>query len=471
MKMDPPAGGRSGVLLLGMSNWIRNQSWWQALHGYFPSDLRGWISAALTARALEGTRFPALPRIEQQPQVAIDASVPADELRYGSAGVNIFAYLRGQFGLGESARLYARALLAQGFPVALHDIDLQIPHSFDDDTLGRHIGTTAPYDVSLIFVNPDYFAQALRAIGRAKMEGRYIIACWFWELETIPEEWRWALEEVDEIMVASRFVAQAFRRATDKPVFRVPLPMNALSDSGLSRSDFGLAQDNFIFMNAFDYNSWLDRKNPFAVIEAFQEAFPIGRNDVQLLLKSSNGHRHPGKLHRLLAATVDDSRILIRDEIIDRAHVNALHRCVDAYISLHRAEGFGLGLAECMAMGKPVIATGWSGNLDFMTSANSCLIDYKLVPVGRDQYPHAKGARWAEANKADAAVQMRRLVDEEGFAARLGERAASDVGETLGQTQAGRVLIDRLLQLNGRTSIHECSASAQSKAGQDETAP
>lgn len=464
LKAGAPSGGRNGVFLLGLSNWIRSQSWWRAIHRYFPRGLRGRLSAALTTRALERTRFPVLPRVEKPRQAPSDASVCADEVGQGAAGVNIFAYLRGQFGLGESARLYARALLAQGYPVALHDIDLQIPHSFDDDSLDRHIGTTAPYGVSLIFVNPDYFSQALQAIGRAKMEGRYIIACWFWELETIPEEWRWALEEVDEIMVASRFIEQAFQRATDKPVFRVPLPVSALSDSGLSRADFGLAPDKFIFMNAFDYNSWLDRKNPFAVVEAFQQAFPNDRDDVQLLLKSSNGHRHPDKLHRLLAATVGDSRILVRDEVIDRAHVNALHRCVDAYVSLHRAEGFGLGLAECMAMGKPVIATGWSGNLDFMTSDNSCLVDYRLVPVGPGQYPHAEGARWAEADIAHAAAHMRRLVDEDGFAAGLGERAAKDVGETLCQTRAAQVLIGRLLQLAGRTDVHQCSANDQDAA-------
>lgn len=443
MKGDAGLGDLTGLFLLSLSTWIRRQSWWRALYRLFPSGLRSRVSAALTSPALKRTRFSHLPRIEADVSGG-DALPSTSGDDRDSVGVNLFAYLRGQFGLGESARSYARALLGEGYPVALHDIDIVIPHSFEDGSLDRYIGNEAPYRINLIFVNPDYFAQAVNAIGQAKMEGRYVIACWFWELERIPEEWCWALAQVDEIMVSSVFIEQAFRRATDKPVFRVPLPVSALGDSGLSRADFGLAPDKFIFMNTLDYNSWVDRKNPVAVIAAFQKAFPDGRDDVQLLLKSSNGHRHPDRFHRLLTVTAADRRIIVRDEVIDRSHVHALQRCVDAYVSLHRAEGFGLGLAECMAMGKPVVATAWSGNVDFMTAANSCLVDYRLVPVGQGEYPHAEGARWAEPDVDHAASYMKRLVDEPGFASRLGEQAASDIRTSLSQKQAAQALVERL---------------------------
>lgn len=340
--------------------------------------------------------------------------------------------------------MYSLALLDAGYPVALNDIDLDLPHGFEDRSLDGHIGADAPYGINMIFVNPDYLAPALASINSAKMDGRYVIACWFWELERIPDNWLWALNHVDEIMVASTFVEQAFRKVTDKPILRVPIPLSRGGDSGLTRRQFGLATDKFVFLNTFDFNSWWCRKNPLSVINAFRQAFPMERRDVQLLIKSSNGHRQPEKLMHLLASASADDRIIVRDEVIDQRDLHALQRCADAYISLHRAEGFGLGLAECMALGKPVIGTGWSGNLDFMTPDNSCLVDYRLVPVGDDEYPHSDGAMWAEADVEHAAALMKYMVDEPLFAQALGAKAAEDTRIFLSSRVAAAIIVGRL---------------------------
>jgi glycosyltransferase involved in cell wall biosynthesis len=252
------------------------------------------------------------------------------------------------------------------------------------------------------------------------------------------------LAEVDEIMVSSDFVRRSIQRVTDKPVLLVPLPVGDVPDSGLQRADFGLDEEAFLFLTSFDFNSFVARKNPIAVIEAFRRAFPDDRSDVQLLVKSSNGHRHPEKLRELLNAAGNSPRIVIRDEVIDRPDVQALQRCADAYVSMHRAEGFGLGLAECMSLGKPVIATAWSGNLEFMTADNSCLVDYRLVPVNQGEYVHHEGQRWAEPNIDHAAAYMRRLVDDRAFAAAMGARAALDVRERLAPEAVAQRIIDRL---------------------------
>lgn len=369
-------------------------------------------------------------------------------------GVNILGYIRGQFGLAESARMYARALIGAGIDVALYDIDLGLPHAWDDASLEPWIGTGMPHDVSIIFVNPDYLQPALKRIGTEKLEGKYLIACWFWELETIPPDWLEALEQVDEILVASRFVEDAFRRVTRKPITCVPLPLSALPDSGLERRDFGLEEDRFTFLVTFDFNSWIARKNPFAALAAFRQAFPDGRNDVRLLIKSSNGFRHPERFRQLLNAAADDGRIIVRDDVIDRAHVNALQRCCDAYVSLHRAEGFGLGLAECMALGKPVIATNWSGNLEFMTDHNAILVDYDLVPVKDGEYPHAQGALWAEVRLESAALAMRALADDPAAAAALGRCAREQVLARLSPAEAARLIVDQLGRIRAdRTGV------------------
>ena len=458
---------RVGLALLGFSDWIRRQRSLRVLYRVIPERLRGRLSIALVEGALKGAQFGPLPKTDREgcadSKNTADRA-PASSVWQPTSGVNLFGYLRGQFGLGEGARMYARALLAAGYPVALNDIDIDLPHDQGDASLVNQIGVDAPYGVNLIFVNPDYLAQALTSIGQAKLRGRYTIACWFWELERIPDDWLWAFDFVDEILVASTFVEEAVRRVTDKPILRVPLPVLHGVDSGATRQDFGLSSDEFVFLTTFDFHSSIHRKNPCAAVAAFIRAFPSGRDAVRLLVKSSNGHQHPVQLRQLLSMAVTDSRIIVRDQILDRAHMRALQRCADAYVSLHRAEGFGLGLAESMAMGKPVIGTGWSGNLDFMTPANSCLVGHTMVPVKPGEYVHVTGARWADADIDHAADCMRRLVDDPEFAHGLGQKAAADIGQHLSPALAARLLIARLEVLAGGAGIRVRGSGAVSGA-------
>lgn len=454
----------TGMFLLGLSAWVRRQSWLRALYRLFPQRLRDKVSFMLAARASRRARFERTPAWSRPLQAQAEIAAPA-VARDDAPGVNIFAYLRGQFGLAESARMYGRALIESGYPVALHDIAIDLPHGLDDRSLDAHIGQDATHAISIIFVNPDYLDEALRHIGQAKLKGRYLIACWFWELEEIPQDWLPALDLVDEILVATAFVEQAFRRVTDKPILRVPLPLCPVPDSGLGREDFGLAPERFVFLVTFDFNSWIHRKNPFAAVEAFQRAFPPERDDVQLLLKSSNGYRHPDNFLSLLALGARDPRIVVRDEVIDRAHVHALQRCADVYVSLHRAEGFGLGLAESMALGKPVIGTGWSGNLEFMDADNSCLVDYTLVPVGEGEYPHPPGAKWAQADVEHAAMHMRRLADDRQYAAELGRRAREGVLHTLSPRAAADAIAARLRDLSAASATNHSGAGAGAPSG------
>ncbi len=350
--------------------------------------------------------------------------------------------------------MYARALIEAGVPVRLFDIDLGLPHGWDDHSLDAWIGDDLPYPVSIMFVNPDYLERALEFVGVERLSGRHLIACWFWELERVPEAWLPAIGLVDEIMVASRFIEDAFSKVTDKPILRAPQPLSAIGDSGLQRADFGLDEGKFIFLTTFDFNSWVERKNPYAAIAAFKRAFPQGRDDVRMLVKSSNGYRYQDWFRRLLNEAATDPRIIVRDEVIDRAHVYALQRCCDAYVSLHRAEGFGLGLAECMAMGKPVIATAWSGNLDFMETGNAMLVGYRLVPVREGEYPHEPGDVWAEPSVEEAAAFMQRLADNPTEALEIGQRAAKAVGALLSPQRAAFAIETRLRELAAGPAIH-----------------
>lgn len=449
----------SGKRKPSLSAWIRRQEWLRTVYRYLPVAWRMGVSQALARRAGERVRFKRTSRwaVVTRPPAPAPVVAPTSARFDAAAGVNIFAYARGQFGLAESARLYARALLGAGYPVAVYDIALDMAHSMGDTSLDQHIGTDTPYGINLLFVNPDYLDAAIASIGRERLGGRYTIGCWFWELETFPREWLAALADVDEVMVSSAFIRDVVGRATDKPLLHVPLPVLEMPDSGLCRGDFGLRDDAFVFLNSFDFNSFQARKNPLATIRAFGDAFDDGRQDVQLLIKSSNGHRYPDRLRELLDAAAVDKRILVRDDVIDRAHVQALQRCADAYISLHRSEGFGLGLAECMRLGKPVIATAWSGNMEFMTPENSCLVDYEMVAVAEGEYLYTDGQRWAQPNVEHAAAYMLRLVDEPAYAAGIGRRAALDIREKLSPEVVAGKLIQRLTQIASAASAPNAS--------------
>ncbi|ALN62953.1 glycosyl transferases group 1 family protein [Lysobacter antibioticus] len=432
-----------GLVMLRISAWIRRQGWLRPLYRRLPAAWTHRASAALASRTRGTLSFPELPAAS--PAAASPAPARHMAATSGAQGVNLIGFLRGQSGLSESARMYARALIDAGYPVALIDIEDDSSQSGSDRSLDAYIGHEAPFGVNLVFVNPDRYEAAMASLPPDISAGRRTFACWFWELETVPASWLRTLERVDGVLASSRFVRDALVRITDKPVVHVPLPLVDVDDSGLERGDFGLEASKILFLCSFDFNSWMERKNPFAVIEAFVRAFDPERDDVCLLIKAGNGHRHPAQLERLLAEASADPRILVRDEIIERAHMRALQRCCDVYVSLHRAEGFGLGMAECMLQGKPVVATGWSGNLDFMSADNSRLIDYRLVPVGADEYPHGDGARWADADVDQAASAMLELADEPALREALGARAAVDVREVLSPVRVATALAEFLI--------------------------
>ncbi len=445
--------------------WVVSQAWLKAIYRHVPSRLRDRVTGRLMAPPEPVyCRFENEASWESRRRPVPDAPVRffgEPDPAWTGHGTNIFAYLRGQFGLAECARMYARALLGARYPAALVDVDIKLPHGWNDRSLDAYIGLDAPHNVHLVFINPDFLDAALEQIGKARLQGGHIIACWFWELENIPASWLPALEQVDEILVASRFVGEAFARVTDKPILCVPLPLSEVGDSGLERKDFGIPANAFVFLTSFDFNSYLHRKNPFAAVKAFQQAFPPGRRNVQLLIKTSNGYRRPELLQSLLDAVDGDPRIVVRDQVLDRADVQALQRCADVYVSLHHAEGFGLGLAECMAQGKPVIGTGWSGNMEFMDQDNSALVGYTLVPVQDGEYAHHEGQRWAAADIADAARWMQRLADEPGLAQAMGERARESINKTLSPERAAALLIARIEQIHQqREFISSPSSSA-----------
>ena len=371
-------------------------------------------------------------------------------------GVNLAGYLASEKGVGEAGRATARALEACSIPYVLNNvtdsgsanIDSALS-SFTDDN---------PYSINLIHVNADQVPIFATLKGDEYFRGRYSIGCWFWELSDFPEEWYPSFEYLDEIWAASNFIQVALSRVSPVPVIRVPLSLapEVQTTSGLDRAYFGLPNESFVFLSMFDCDSTLERKNPLGVIEAFKMAF--GENDrAFLFLKSAHANHNPSALETVQTAISKAKNIRIVDKVFSRAEINALTATCDCYVSLHRSEGFGLPIAESMRLAKPVIVTGYSGNMDFTTPQNSFLIDYRLSTINEDHGPYRKGYVWAEPDLKQAAERMRYVYENVEKAREFGRRAKQDVMELLSPRATGQQIAQRLMRLASmgkiRTSI------------------
>jgi glycosyltransferase involved in cell wall biosynthesis len=307
--------------------------------------------------------------------------VPAHAAEHAE-GVTVIGYLRAELGIGEAARLLAAALERAGVPVATRAYTRTLSrqsHGFQAADI-----EPGPYDVNLVCVNADQVPAICWDAGSEVFAGRTTVGVWFWELPTFPFRQHRAFESVDEVWVATRFVRDAIAPATDKPVVVVPLPVPARAPRVVDRRTLGLPE-GFLFLFAFDFLSSFDRKNPLGLVDAFRRAFAPGEGP-SLVVKSINGDRRVAELEALRAAAAGRPDVVLVDEYFDADATDALMAACDCYVSLHRSEGFGLTLAHAMSRGKPVIATGYSGNVDFMDGTNSLLVGYREARVPRGSF-------------------------------------------------------------------------------------
>jgi glycosyltransferase involved in cell wall biosynthesis len=335
------------------------------------------------------------------------------------SGVNLIGYHGYELSLGHVARRLRDALEAADVPVAALE-----HHRTGSPRIAPAPATTETleYATNLAVVNADQFDFLVADHGREMQEGRSTVAYWFWELEDVPATMVDAARHVDAVWVGSRFVGDAFRRALDKPVHVVPIPIDEPQPSARDRASFGIDPERFVFLVTLDHFSVTERKNPFGAIEAFRRAFRDGEGPL-LVVKTVNGDARWQHHERVLLAAAGRSDIVVLDEHLSRPDQMAVHAAADCLVSLHRSEGLGLHCAEAMWLGKPVIATRYSGNLDFMDDGNSLLVDAALVPVRHGEGVYPPSARWAEPDLDQAAAHMRAVVADEQLRARLGHAA------------------------------------------------
>lgn len=350
-------------------------------------------------------------------------------------GVNLVGYATGGLGLGETLRSFAEALAGYGVPFSLVDVQLYLGDRGRDLRLASLTSADNPYPVNIFVISASELPAVRAHLGESFSNGRLNVGYWFWELEVFPEQWHHAFDLVDEVWTASDFVARALRPHARAPVRIVPhpvsIPSTLVNQEPAARRNtrlrLGLPEKGFMFLFSFDCHSSIHRKNPQAIVDAFQRAFGAPKNEhgdpPLLVLKSTNASVAPVQIETLKRCIGNDSRIVLTDIFLPRADYAALMAACDCYVSLHRSEGFGQGLAEAMLLAKPVIATAYSGNLSFMNADNSGLVKANYRRLASDEYPLGEGQRWAEPDLNEAAAWMQRAVQDPRWCARIGAAA------------------------------------------------
>lgn len=363
---------------------------------------------------------------------------------YASLGANLIGYANAELGMGEHVRMSATALSETSVPYGVVNFKVGII-SRQQAVLEK--GEVIPfntYKANLFHINADQMFNAFSHLGREFFANRYNIGYWAWELAKCPDQMLPALSLVDEVWAPSRFIQRAFAERTTIPVEYMPLCVSLPPIGNFARSAFKLPEDSYLFLFAFDFYSFIERKNPFASITAFKRAFPDTKQKVGLVIKIMNVDESSPRWQQMLDLIDGDLRIWILNETMAREEVLGLIQVCDCFVSLHRSEGFGRGPAEAMYLGKPVIVTNYSGNTDFTLAENSCLVDYRLVPIPEGHYVFERDQVWAEVDVDHAAWYMRTVFSDQLFAQSIGGHAKNFIRSNFSPAVIGAMYQQRL---------------------------
>lgn len=372
-------------------------------------------------------------------------------------GINLIGNLTGGVGLGVITRAVARLLRRRKLPFSV----LDVPHAWGtpqhDPELSRH-QVYSPgdlrYPVNLYILPSVFYENFFENNPGLLISGRVHIANLWWEASQLPPHWLGRLSRFDGILAMSQFIANLCRNSLPMtPTLFGEAPIDLPEQVQADRRFFGLPEDAVVFVASLDPNSDPERKNPDALVSAFKAAFPADDNGVRLVIRLNNAETELGRqtVDRLLRIADGDRRVGLVLEPLDYGRVLSLYASADVYLSFHRGEGLGLGLLESMALGKPVVATGWSGNLDFMNHENSALLRYRLIQVS-GTYGFFRpeiighGAVWADPVIEDAVGWMRHLRHDDASRQLLGERARQAAMEYRCRAESARWL-DEIAEL------------------------
>lgn len=410
----------------------------------FPKKLGEALLGSVNYRALRRVLWQSREMLPSDPREAsgrVTEGKPPEALPFG---VNVFGYFDTESGIGEVARSFAAMLDHAAIPHAL----INVPQKWlrRGDRRITEFSRTNPYSHNLLMANADQAPAVIEELGRSRFEGRFNIGYWFWEVSRFPDRYRDSFSSFDEIWVASDFCLDAVAASSPIPVVKIAPGFRFERPGGRTRESFGISEGEFVFLYVFDSASNLHRKNPAGLLRAFRLAFPSPGRE-RLILKTTNAA--PEKL-RALRRLAGHARVEFLTEYLDREELLDLLAAADCYVSLHRSEGFGLTLLESMSFGKPVIATDYSGNRDFLNSANGFPVGCDEIRLRRDYGPYEKGSVWAEPDLAQAVWFLRRVAAEPASTVQTGARARSAVKDLWSVEAAAEKMKARLNHLRSR---------------------
>ena len=390
-----------------------------------PADVRHIVSKPLEKRVIRKTKIPK----------------PYEPGRY-PPGINLYGLFKTEIGLAQGAKLNARALEEADVPHTLLNLDFIPDLPQEDTTFDDRLTLENKYAINVTHINPPQWLDALGTFAQNHFDRHYNVGIFQWELETVPDDWLPLFDYVDEVWTPSAFTARAMSKVTDKPVIPILYGMETPYDEKLTRADFGLEEDDFLVLMMFDSLSYASRKNPGAAIDAFREAYGENPEHVKLVIKINNPKAED-------IAFVEEhiggkAGYLLIKERMDKVKLNSLIRLCDVFISMHRAEGFGLVMAEAMALGTPAVATGWSANTEFMPEDASCPVKYKLIPVaGGYQFDDGK-LLWADPDVHHAAEYLKRLKEDPEYYREKAEKGKKYIEENLSLKKCGEAMKKRM---------------------------
>jgi glycosyltransferase involved in cell wall biosynthesis len=373
--------------------------------------------------------------------------------------ISLLGHFGKAMGLATAARGTAAALRAAGVTVQEVDLDALVAGA-----------APAPADATALTIfhtNPDQLARALAGPHAQHLmafaDRRYTIGFWAWEAEgSLPPAASAVLPLLNELWVPSRFTASILAPAVPQPVLDMGHVV-APPAPALSRDRLGLPPDGCLFLTVFDALSNISRKNPMGSIAAFQAAFPPGRAGVRLILKGR--HLSPALRQEIAAAAGGHRSILLAEGDLPEQEMVSLVAACDVFLSLHRAEGFGLVIAEAMALGRPAVVTGYSGNMDFTTPFNSLLVRHRPQTLSQDDGYYPAGSRWADPDIGHAARLMRLLAGSPRRRQALGAQAAEDVRAAYSSAAVGRRMAERLATIAAHWTPPPARRLTGSRAG------
>lgn len=403
-------------------------------------------------------------------------------------GINLIGDVRAETGLGQSVRLLASAMEHERIPFCINQVDMCGKLEHNVAAWEGKITDKPIYAVNLIHIIPGTWAVDYCKLGKEILDNRYNIAYWLWELETFPDYWKPCIETVDEIWTPSEFISNCIRRETEKPVVTVPYAIDVDSElgsgnmkmrraegdgvSGLNvdeyakdmqrvkgnnhevyfgRGYFGLPEEKFLFLTMYDFISLSERKNPEAVIEAYIKAFPKEDDETGLVIKVN--HVEDRQLRQIKDKLKNYKNIYFITRNLTRPEVESLIKRTDVLVSLHRSEGFGLPVAEAMALGKPVVSTNWSSTAEFMDENCACPVKYVLTKLEKSVGPYEKGNFWAEADTGHAADYMKKLAQDRVYYERIGRNAKERIQGQLSYENAAGIMKDRVKAICGEDAV------------------